>query len=78
MNASNGTGQLKEEMTNSNLYILAQGINPGNFSGCDKHLHTRLPKSKANFKFCGLLNKSPLNCQPHQVAHVKVTVLISK
>lgn len=58
MDASNETGQLKEEMTNSNLCISVQGIDPGNFSGCDKRLHKCLPKSKANFKFCGLLNKA--------------------
>ena len=45
-------------MTGLDLYILAQGIDLGNLSGCDNFLHKCLPKSNTNVKFCGCLEKA--------------------
>jgi hypothetical protein len=56
--ASNETGGLKDEMTGLDLYILAQGIDLGDFSGCDNFLHTCLPKCNTNVKLCGCLEKA--------------------
>lgn len=61
MAASNETGGLKDEMTGLDLYILAQGIDLGNFSGCDNFLYKCLPKSNTNVKFCGCLEKAHWN-----------------
>lgn len=57
MVATNETTRLKEEMTSSHLYILAQGINSENFSGLDKCLYKCLLKSHANLEFCRCLDK---------------------
>lgn len=60
-------------MTSSNFYIWAHSVGPGNFSGCDKCLHVCLPKSNANFTFCGFLTLFCWIAAP-PAHYVKVTV----
>ena len=78
MAASNETGGLKDEMTGLDLYSLAQGIDLGNFSGCDNFLYKCLPKIRHKRKILWVPGESPLKFQPYQVAYMKAAALIRK